>query len=80
MSVICFLAGQYPFDRIAFLAARWRVDELEHLLEPFNLALGLFAMGFKCILELAVTCLLDHGRKGFHDMLLGIVNVLEGWA
>jgi anaerobic selenocysteine-containing dehydrogenase len=37
-----FGLSQNPFDRIAFLATRGRVDELEHPLEPFNLALGLF--------------------------------------
>ena len=36
-----FGLSQNPFDRIAFLATRGRVDELEHPLESFNLRLGL---------------------------------------
>ena len=50
---------------------------LEHLLQPLHVVLGLVEMGLEALLELRVGRLLDHLRQRFHDLLLGVVDVLQ---
>ena len=66
------------FDRLALLAARRHVQHLEHLIEPLDLAFGFLAVGLQRLLQLLAVGFLDHARQGFEDLLLGVVDVLEG--
>ena len=65
-------------DGVAGLAARGLADDLEDLLEALDVALGLLQMLFEAGLELGILRGLGHLRQRFHDLLFGVVDVLEG--
>ena len=50
---------------------------LEHLLEPLHVGLGFVEMRQEALLELLVGRLLGHLRQRLHELLLGIIDVLQ---
>ena len=50
----------------------------EDLLDPLDLILGLGQVVLEGLLELGVTDLLDHLRQRLGDLLLGVIDVLQG--
>ena len=64
-------------NRGAFRALRTLAEILEHFLEASHLMLGFTQMIAQAFGELAIGRLLDHGGERFHDLLLGVINVLK---
>jgi len=50
---------------------------LEHLLEPDDVALGLFEVVEESLLQLLVGRFLCHFGQGIHELLFGVVDVLK---
>ena len=50
---------------------------LEHLLQALHMRLGFIEVSQKSLLELFVGGLFRHFRKRFHQLLLGIIDVLQ---
>jgi hypothetical protein len=64
-------------DRVALLAARGLTDQLEHLLQPLDLAFGLVLMLLERGGQLLRLRSLGHLGQRLQDLLLGIIDVLE---
>ena len=50
---------------------------LEYLFEALHMRPGFIEMGQKALLELLIRRLLGHFRKRLHELLLGVVDVLQ---
>ena len=50
---------------------------LEHLLEALDLAAGLFQVLLEGLAQLGRLHRLGHLRQGFHELLLGVIDVAE---
>jgi hypothetical protein len=50
---------------------------LEHLLQPLHMGLGFIEMRQKALFELLVAGLAGHFRKRLHELLLGVIDVLQ---
>jgi len=82
-----FLVGDFARDLIGFLdeavdrralhALRFLAELLEHLVEARDLVLGLVEMVFQALGEIAVGRLVDQLRQRLHDLVFGVVDVLQ---
>src|ERR1700688_35933 len=63
-------------DRLAGLGLGPLADHLEHLFEALDLALCLFAVSRKGLLQLGVLCRLYHLGKNPIDLLFRVINIL----
>ena len=64
-------------DGVAGLAARWLAEQFEDLLQPFDMALGFVKVLLEAGLQFRRGRRLGHLRQGLHDLLFGVVDVLE---
>src|SRR5690606_40344715 len=65
-------------DGLTGLAPGRLAEDLEHLLEPLDMALALLEMLLESGFQLTRLRCLCHLRQRFHDLLFGVVDVLEG--
>jgi len=65
-------------DRRAFGPLRLDLQFLERLVEPFDLPLRLPEMGLEPLFEFGIGRFRDHIRKGFFDLMFGVIDVLHG--
>ena len=64
-------------DRRAIDGLGLDVMQLEHLLEPLDVALGFLQVLLEALLQCGVACLADHLRQCLGDLLLGIIDVAQ---
>ena len=50
---------------------------LKHLLDAFHMGARLGKVALEALLELRIGGLLDHVGQGFHDLVFGVVDVLQ---
>jgi hypothetical protein len=63
--------------RLAGLAARARVELVEHLLEALDLAPGFLAVMLEGLAQLVGLGRLGHFGERLHQLLLGVIDVPE---
>ena len=68
---------QDALDGFAWHALGLLAQHLEHLLQAFDLLLGLFAMGGEGLAQPLILRGRFHFRQGFEDLMLGEVDVLQ---
>ena len=73
--ILAFL--QDAVDRRALLALRIGVHQLEHLAQPVHLAFRFGQMLLEARAQLRVRRLLDHVGQRLHDLVLGVIEVLQ---
>ena len=64
-------------DGGALRAARLLAVQCEHLLQPFDLLLGLPQMVLQAAFELGIRCVFDHVGQRLHDLVLGVIDILQ---
>ena len=65
------------FHPFAFLAARRDPELIEHLLETFDVLLGLLQVLLERLPQILARRFLRHLRKRLGELLLGVVHVLQ---
>jgi hypothetical protein len=53
------------------------LEHPEHLIKPVDLLFRLFEMVFESLAQVPVGGLIDHFGQGFHDLIFGVVNILQ---
>jgi hypothetical protein len=62
---------------LALLSLGRNAEELECLVEPLDLTLGLLQMFLEGRLQLRMICCFDHPRQRLEDLTLGMIDVLK---
>ena len=70
--------GDDALDCLAGLAAGRLADQFEYLLEALDMPLRFVAMLEKAFLSVFGLRRASHFRQGFQDLLLGVIDVLQG--